>query len=72
MAGYRGGSIEDLPVESIQGTIRTPDGQERQFLITKDGYQQWGADVEALGSTVEIVDTMTRALSEAGLLGGAL
>lgn len=65
-------NVEDLPVESIQGTIRTADGQERQFLITSDGYQQWGAPTPVLGSSVEIVDTMTRALSEAGLLGGAL
>ena len=48
---------------TITGTITLDDESESHFSIGEYGWQQWGANTERLGRTVDILDAMTRALA---------
>jgi hypothetical protein len=60
---------EDAPiVGSITGTIVLADGSKREFSIADIGWQQWGATREELGRSVDVLEAMTSALKDEGLL----
>jgi hypothetical protein len=62
---------DDLPpeararIEQIAGTITLADGQRVQFSIGENGWYQWGAARQVLGSTADVVDAIVDGLKEA-------
>lgn len=49
----------------ITGTIKLEDGSTSEFSIGTDtGWQQWGADTERLGRTVDVLEAITAALPD--------
>lgn len=51
-------------IKVIEGTITTTDGVTRSFMISADGYSQWGAGTEQLGDTVDALTAITEVLRE--------
>ena len=54
-------------IESIDGTITLEDGTKVSFSIDPDdgGYSQWGAPINVLGTTADVVDAMGSAVRDA-------
>lgn len=56
-------------VREVKGTIVLTDGTESEFSIGTDGgWQQWGANRERLGRTVDAVEAMVSGLLQEELL----
>lgn len=53
-------------ITSIEGTITLADGTTSKFIIGTDfGWQQWGADIERIGKTVDTMEALVDGLKEA-------
>lgn len=51
---------------TIRGTIELADGSTSEFECAAEGWQQWGADTERLGRTVDVLDALEAVLAECG------
>lgn len=61
-----------MKAQEIKGTIILSNGEEAQFNIYEDcGWQQWGNTREVHSEAVDILETMTRALGDEGLMGSS-
>jgi hypothetical protein len=49
---------------TIEGTIVLADGSKSAFFVSADGWQQWGANTERLGRSVDLLDAIENALAE--------
>ena len=54
-----------MKLSSIEGIITLEDGSESKFRIGSGfGWSQWGASMERLGLSVDIVDALVDGLQE--------
>lgn len=54
----------------IEGAVTLSDGREVKFSIGPDlGWQQWGADQQTCGETVDLMDALAAAAGDVGLRG---
>lgn len=54
---------EQRKVQSITGTITLADGTVSEFSLGTDGgWQQWGAQRERLGRSVDVLEAIAQAL----------
>ena len=51
-------------VSAIEGTLTMTDGTVRDFVITSNGYHQWGDTSERLAETVGIMSEMEEAAGQ--------
>lgn len=45
----------------IEGTVKNADGTESEFIITSDGFSQWGADHFHLAAAWELLKAIESA-----------
>lgn len=55
---------------AISGTFVHADGTMHHFRVTAEGYQQWGADPEHHGRTVETLGRLRVAAGDEGFWEG--
>jgi hypothetical protein len=64
----QGAASAPSPVREVRGMITLANGTTSEFMITQDGWTQWGAVTSRLGETVDVLTVLSETLVDEGLL----